>query len=91
VVPASITVLLIFAGMRLIGSCRASCSRNMAISRFSFAAALRTRLKRIERPAEQMECYPVGAAVGNVKNDEPELLAPIAAQPLNVVQVGRLG
>jgi putative SOS response-associated peptidase YedK len=30
-------------------------------------------------PAEQMECYPVGAAVGNVKNDEPGLLMPVAA------------
>jgi putative SOS response-associated peptidase YedK len=30
-------------------------------------------------PAEQMECYPVGAAVGNVKNDEPGLLVPVAA------------
>ena len=30
-------------------------------------------------PAEQMECYPVGTAVGNVKNDEPGLLEPVAA------------
>jgi putative SOS response-associated peptidase YedK len=30
-------------------------------------------------PAEQMEAYPVGAAVGNVKNDEAALLTPIAA------------
>jgi putative SOS response-associated peptidase YedK len=30
-------------------------------------------------PAEQMECYPVGTAVGNVKNDEPGLLVPVAA------------
>src|SRR5712692_6037792 len=30
-------------------------------------------------PAEQMERYGVGAAVGNVKNDEPGLLVPIAA------------
>jgi putative SOS response-associated peptidase YedK len=30
-------------------------------------------------PAEQMECYPVGAAVGNVRNDEPGLLVPVAA------------
>ncbi len=30
-------------------------------------------------PAEQMEAYPVGAAVGNVKNDEPGLLVSVAA------------
>jgi putative SOS response-associated peptidase YedK len=30
-------------------------------------------------PAEQMESYPVGAAVGNVKNDEAGLLTPVAA------------
>jgi putative SOS response-associated peptidase YedK len=30
-------------------------------------------------PADRMECYPVGAAVGNVKNDEPGLLLPLAA------------
>jgi putative SOS response-associated peptidase YedK len=30
-------------------------------------------------PAEQMEAYPVGTAVGNVRNDEPGLLTPIAA------------
>jgi putative SOS response-associated peptidase YedK len=30
-------------------------------------------------PAEQMECFPVGVAVGNVKNDEPALLVPVAA------------
>jgi putative SOS response-associated peptidase YedK len=30
-------------------------------------------------PAERMECYPVGPAVGNVKNDEPGLLVRIAA------------
>jgi putative SOS response-associated peptidase YedK len=30
-------------------------------------------------PAEQMECYPVGTAVGNVRNDEPGLLVPVAA------------
>ena len=30
-------------------------------------------------PAEQMEAYPVGTAVGNVKNDEPGLLVPVAA------------
>jgi putative SOS response-associated peptidase YedK len=30
-------------------------------------------------PAEQMESYPVGTAVGNVKNDEPGLLVPVAA------------
>ena len=29
--------------------------------------------------AERMECYPVGTAVGNVKNDEPGLLEPAAA------------
>jgi putative SOS response-associated peptidase YedK len=30
-------------------------------------------------PAEQMEAYAVGVAVGNVKNDEAALLTPIAA------------
>jgi putative SOS response-associated peptidase YedK len=30
-------------------------------------------------PAEQMECFPVSVAVGNVKNDEPSLLVPVAA------------
>ena len=30
-------------------------------------------------PAEQMEAYQVGTAVGNVKNDEPGLLVPVAA------------
>jgi hypothetical protein len=30
-------------------------------------------------PADQTESYPVGAAVGNVKNDEPGLLVPVAA------------
>jgi hypothetical protein len=30
-------------------------------------------------PAEQMECYPVDARVGNVKNDEAVLLTPLAA------------
>jgi putative SOS response-associated peptidase YedK len=29
-------------------------------------------------PAELMRAYPIGPAVGNVKNDEPGLLAPIA-------------
>jgi len=29
--------------------------------------------------AEEMECYPVGVAVGNVRNDEPGLLEPAAA------------
>jgi len=30
-------------------------------------------------PADLMESYPVGVAVGNVKNDEPGLLVPAAA------------
>ena len=30
-------------------------------------------------PAERMEAYPVGAAVGNVRTDKPGLLAPVAA------------
>jgi putative SOS response-associated peptidase YedK len=30
-------------------------------------------------PADRMESYAVGAAVGNVKNDEPGLLMPLAA------------
>jgi putative SOS response-associated peptidase YedK len=34
-------------------------------------------------PAELMRVYPIGPAVGNVKNDTPELLDPLAAQLLN--------
>lgn len=30
-------------------------------------------------PAERMECWPVGKAVGNVRNDSPELIERIAA------------
>jgi putative SOS response-associated peptidase YedK len=30
-------------------------------------------------PAEHMEAYTVGTACGNVRNDEPGLLTPIAA------------
>jgi len=30
-------------------------------------------------PAGSMESYPVGAAVRNVRNDEPGLLVPVAA------------
>ena len=30
-------------------------------------------------PAERMRAYPVGPAVGNVKNDEPRLLEPVVA------------
>jgi hypothetical protein len=29
----------------------------------------------------EIEVWPVGAAVGNVKNNAPELMSPIAAQP----------
>jgi putative SOS response-associated peptidase YedK len=30
-------------------------------------------------PAELMRAYPIGAAVGNVKNDEPKLMEPIGS------------
>ena len=33
-------------------------------------------------PAELMRAYPIGPAVGNVKNDTPELLAPIAGDAI---------
>jgi hypothetical protein len=32
-------------------------------------------------PAEQIECFPVGAVVENLRNDEPALVVPIAASP----------
>jgi putative SOS response-associated peptidase YedK len=30
-------------------------------------------------PAEEMSCWPVSARVGNVKNNDPSLIEPIAA------------
>lgn len=38
----------------------------------------RTKLLR-PFPASEMECWPVGKAVGNVRNDDPSLIARIAA------------
>ena len=34
-------------------------------------------------PAELMRVYPIGPAVGNVRNDTPELLDPLSAELLN--------
>ena len=34
-------------------------------------------------PAELMRVYPIGPAVGNVRNDTPELLDPLAGELLN--------
>jgi putative SOS response-associated peptidase YedK len=31
-------------------------------------------------PAEQMTCWPVSPRVGNVKNNDPSLIEPIAAE-----------
>jgi putative SOS response-associated peptidase YedK len=36
-------------------------------------------LARGSFPADRMECWPVGRAVGNVRNDRPELIKRVAA------------
>jgi putative SOS response-associated peptidase YedK len=37
-----------------------------------------SRLKALLAPADEMTCWPVSVRVGNVKNNDPSLIAPIA-------------
>jgi putative SOS response-associated peptidase YedK len=38
-----------------------------------------TQLKALLAPPEEMICWPVSPRVGNVKNNDPSLIEPIAA------------